>query len=466
MWWSSLGLPRSGTSAAQNFDNAMDAVRRVLHFVFLPGIVILVVALGFVHSRLGDRPYAFGTQNSVAAYLGLAFLHWLAAHTAGLPDEVDDVQPAFAAALLASAVATGSWLLVQTVFPRLLPRWVILFAAGVLPIFTFALGIFSVLGRRHQRRRDRVLAVLSPEDAGILTVDASTSFPVPEVAFSLADMVTTDSGRVDEVVQAARDCEATLVVLSESAARNDDVYRAAALLHGEGLTISTLTDFYAEHFGKLPVAELSRMALLFDVRDRLNPTYRHTKRALDTVGAVLAAFICGLSVPFVLVGNALANRGPLLYRQPRVGRNGAVFTIVKFRTMRPESADSAANLAWTDLDDPRITPFGRVLRRTHVDELPQAFSILRGELSIVGPRPEQPHYVEELRAKEPAYDLRHLVTPGLTGWAQVKYRYAATEAAAMEKLQYDLYYISRQSLTLDLRILSRTIRSVLRRQGR
>ena len=91
---------------------------------------------------------------------------------------------------------------------------------------------------------------------------------------------------------------------------------------------------------------------------------------------------------------------------------------------------------------------------------------MRGELSIVGPRPEQPHYVDELRSKEPAYDLRHLVTPGLTGWAQIKYRYAASEAAAMEKLQYDLFYISRQSLTLDLRILSRTIRSVLRRQGR
>ena len=121
--------------------------------------------------------------------------------------------------------------------------------------------------------------------------------------------------------------------------------------------------------------------------------------------------------------------------------------------------------SWTRVDDPRITPFGRFLRRTHFDELPQAWNILRGDLSLVGPRPEQPHYVAELTALEPAFEIRHYVTPGLTGWAQVKYRYAATEAAALEKLQYDLYYIAEQSLSLDLRILSRTIRSVLRKRG-
>ena len=443
-------------------------MRRILHFVFLPGIASLVLGLGVVHSHLGDRPYRFGSQNSIWAYLALAALHWLAAHTAGLPDEAEEMQPAFGAALIASATATGSWLLAQTIFPGLLPRWVILVAAGLIPSFTFALGAFSVLGRRRQRRRDRVLAVLAPEDAETLLLDASTSFPVPEVAFSIVDVVTTDSGRLGDLTEIAGECEATLVVLSESAARLDDVYRATAALHKSGVAVSTLTDFYARHFGKLPVAELSRMALLFDVRDRLQPSYRHTKRAIDVMFVLIAVIVCVLTIPFILVGNALGNRGPLIYRQKRVGRNGAVFTIMKFRTMRPDltGADSLANLSWTRPDDPRITPFGRVLRRTHLDELPQALCILRGELSIVGPRPEQPHYVDELRSKEPAYDLRHLVTPGLTGWAQIKYRYGATEAAAMEKLQYDLFYISQQSLTLDLRILSRTIRSVLRRQGR
>jgi lipopolysaccharide/colanic/teichoic acid biosynthesis glycosyltransferase len=121
---------------------------------------------------------------------------------------------------------------------------------------------------------------------------------------------------------------------------------------------------------------------------------------------------------------------------------------------------------WTAEDDPRITPFGRWLRRTHLDELPQAVNILRGDLSIVGPRPEQPRYVEELIEKIPFYNLRHLVRPGLTGWAQVKYPYGASQADALEKLQYEFYYLRHQGLALDARILLRTIRHVVGRAGR
>ena len=121
---------------------------------------------------------------------------------------------------------------------------------------------------------------------------------------------------------------------------------------------------------------------------------------------------------------------------------------------------------WTADDDPRVTRFGAWLRRTHLDELPQVVNILRGDLSIVGPRPEQPHYVEELTEKIPFYNLRHLVRPGLTGWAQVKYRYGASHADALEKLQYEFYYLRHQGLALDLRIIGRTLRSVVGRDGR
>ena len=121
---------------------------------------------------------------------------------------------------------------------------------------------------------------------------------------------------------------------------------------------------------------------------------------------------------------------------------------------------------WTGEDDPRITRFGRVLRRTHLDELPQVVNILRGELSVVGPRPEQPHYVEQLTEKLPFYAMRHLVRPGLTGWAQVKYGYAGDERDALEKLQYEFFYLRRQSLDFDLRIVGRTLRSVIGGDGR
>jgi lipopolysaccharide/colanic/teichoic acid biosynthesis glycosyltransferase len=132
--------------------------------------------------------------------------------------------------------------------------------------------------------------------------------------------------------------------------------------------------------------------------------------------------------------------------------------------MRPEGGGLVNE--WTGEDDPRITPFGRLLRRTHVDELPQLWNIVRGDLSVVGPRPEQPHYVEELIQKIPFYDLRHRVRPGLTGWAQVKFGYAGSERDALEKLQYEFFYLRHQSLTLDLRIMGRTLRTMVRGRGR
>ena len=151
-----------------------------------------------------------------------------------------------------------------------------------------------------------------------------------------------------------------------------------------------------------------------------------------------------LAIPFVVVGDLVGNRGPLFYRQARVGKNGELFRILKFRTMR--AAPDGAGNEWTAENDPRITPFGRLLRVSHLDELPQVVNILRGDLSVVGPRPEQPHYVEELREKLPFYDLRHLVRPGLTGWAQVKYGYAGDESDALEKLQYEFFYLRHQTL--------------------
>ena len=138
--------------------------------------------------------------------------------------------------------------------------------------------------------------------------------------------------------------------------------------------------------------------------------------------------------------------------------------MLKFRTMRAAADGQGSD--WTAEHDARVTPFGRVLRRTHLDELPQVVNVLRGELSIVGPRPEQPQLVDELVDKLPFYRLRHLVRPGLTGWAQVKFRYAGSEEETLEKLQYEFFYLRRQSLGLDLRIVGRTLRSVMGREGR
>jgi lipopolysaccharide/colanic/teichoic acid biosynthesis glycosyltransferase len=300
-----------------------------------------------------------------------------------------------------------------------------------------------------------------------LESDCSREFPFPEQSFVLVDTVTTEE--IDGLTHAA-DIHArlastgpSLVVLSEAATSIPRVVDAVTVLHRSGVKVRTLAQFYEEYIGKESLGELTRMTMLFDVRTVHHSTYRRTKRVLDIAGASLGLVVAGGAIPFVLLGNLIGNRGPLFFSQARVGRDGQPFTITKFRTMR---VGDVSTTTWTSLDDPRITPFGRWLRRSHVDELPQLWCVLRGDLSLVGPRPEQVHYVEELVRKEPAFELRHLVTPGITGWAQVKHRYAATEAEAIEKLQYDLYYLRNQSLALDLRILSRTIRSVVRHRGR
>jgi lipopolysaccharide/colanic/teichoic acid biosynthesis glycosyltransferase len=190
------------------------------------------------------------------------------------------------------------------------------------------------------------------------------------------------------------------------------------------------------------------------------------KRLLDVVLALCGCVALLAITPVVAIGDLVANRGSLLFRQRRVGRHGAEFEMLKFRTMRTPSTTPPGGASWAPDDDARITPFGRALRRTHLDELPQVLNVLRGELSVVGPRPEQPQLVARLEGKIPYYRIRHLVRPGLTGWAQVKYPYAASEAETLQKLQYEVYYLRRQSLGLDARIVARTVRCVVGRNGR
>jgi lipopolysaccharide/colanic/teichoic acid biosynthesis glycosyltransferase len=253
-------------------------------------------------------------------------------------------------------------------------------------------------------------------------------------------------------------------VLSRAAQSEDDVVLQSTMLHEGGVRIRTLSMFYEQWLGKLPINELERVSLLFDIGEVHAAGYARIKRVFDVALALGGLVALALVTPFVLVGDLIANRGPLFYRQPRTGRGGETFAILKFRTMRRCAPERAAE--WTAADDVRVTPFGGLLRRTHLDELPQVINILRGDLSVVGPRPEQPQVVAELVGKIPFYRIRHLVRPGLTGWAQVKYQYAGTEAETLEKLQYEFFYLRHQGLMLDVRIVGRTLRAVVGREGR
>ena len=159
----------------------------------------------------------------------------------------------------------------------------------------------------------------------------------------------------------------------------------------------------------------------------------------------------------------MTSKGPIFFKQTRVGAGGRLFKVVKFRTMRIDA--EAAGAKWATKDDPRVTSIGRFMRKTRIDEVPQLWNILCGDMSFVGPRPERPEFVPMLSENLPFYYLRHLIRPGLTGWAQVRYGYGATMAEAREKLEYDLYYIKHQSLGLDLIVMFETIKTIVRRRG-
>ena len=193
-------------------------------------------------------------------------------------------------------------------------------------------------------------------------------------------------------------------------------------------------------------------------------TYLRVKSALDFIGAVLLLIAAAPIMAAVALAIKLTSPGAVLFRQVRVGRDGRDFVLYKFRSM-PEGVEAKTGPTWSGDGDARATPVGHLLRRFHLDELPQVFNVLRGEMSLVGPRPERPCFVRFLRQLIPNYDLRHSVKPGITGWAQVCYPYGASVEEACTKLRYELYYARHISFRLDLLTLAKTIKVVLAGQG-
>jgi len=438
-------------------------MRRLARLAVNVGTGVCVLGLGKAHALAHGYPFT-GTSR-FAWSLGFVLALVVAAYGFGIPDLPRTRRRAALSAIGATAAATASISVLQLfVGDALLPRAVVFGAALVLvPWYVLCTRVAGDI-RSRAEDRDRVVLVGDVDEADTLRAEldrAAERHAVVAAAVAPADLALVDPPHLP-LVELTAAAHATVLVLSRRAQSDEDVVLQAARLHETGMRVRTLSLFYEQWLGKLPVAELERVSLLFDVGELHAPGYARVKRLFDLALGAVGAIALAVLVPIVAVLDLVANRGPLLFRQPRVGRDGRAFSILKFRTMRTLAGSGEPTVE----HDPRVTAFGRVLRRTHLDELPQVLNILRGELSVVGPRPEQPHLVAELSAKLPFYRLRHLVRPGLTGWAQVKYQYAGTDVEALEKLQYEFFYLRRQSLALDVRIVGRTVRSVIGRDGR
>jgi len=231
----------------------------------------------------------------------------------------------------------------------------------------------------------------------------------------------------------------------------------------DGLAIEEANSFYERLTGKISIETLRPSWLIFSGPSRRKVMYNQIRRLLDVMLSIVGLVLSFPLMVLAVIAIKLDSPGPILYRQRRVGQRNQVFTIMKFRSMRVDAETEGPK--WAEKDDPRITRIGKIIRKLRIDELPQFINILRGEMTFVGPRPERPEFVELLQQQIPYYSQRHLVKPGLTGWAQIRYPYCASVEDAVQKLQYDLYYIKNQSLMLDMITLFETTRIVIFGRG-
>lgn len=232
-----------------------------------------------------------------------------------------------------------------------------------------------------------------------------------------------------------------------------------------GFRVEHGLEFCERLYGKIWLEALRPQWLVFSAGFSASKVFLRLKRVLDIVLALLLILVTAPLAVLIAVAIRLSSPGLILFCQERVGEQGRVFTLYKFRSMY-EEAERETGPAWTQENDGRVTPLGGFLRRFHLDEIPQALNVLAGDLSFVGPRPERPYFVELLKRRIPYYHLRHYVRPGITGWAQVHYGYAASIEDAYEKLQFDLYYLKNMSVLVDLKVLLKTFKRILSGGGR
>lgn len=254
------------------------------------------------------------------------------------------------------------------------------------------------------------------------------------------------------------------VIVALPGAIEGELFQALTRCHEQGIEIKPMSRVYEDVLGQVPVEHLGP-SWFFNASNSHFPTlYRAVKRMMDLAVGVIGMLILALLLPFIALAIYLDSPGPIFYRQQRCGLFGRPFYLYKFRSMIPD-AEQAGQATWAQKNDSRITRFGKFMRLTRIDELPQFINIFRGDMSVVGPRPERPTFVDQLEQQIPFYRARLCVKPGLTGWAQVRYRYGSTVEDALVKLKYDLYYIKNRSFILDMIIILRTVGVVLTMRG-
>ena len=353
-------------------------------------------------------------------------------------------------------------------------RGVFVLAACMVVTLVFGWRIAFQWANRHVAPRDRLLLVGTSESAVRLARELyrRSDLGVEIVGFIDPDPARVGApvlnpgviGTVEDIPAIVRARAVDQVVVSLSDARGKLPMDKLLEMKLDGVSFAHLASVYEKYTGKIAVENLRPSWLIFSEGFKKGRAQNVAKRAMD-IGLAMVGLVLALPLlAIVALAVRWSSGSPVLFHQGRVGQYGRVFVLHKFRSMRAD-AEKLTGAVWATPTDERVTPVGRFLRRTRLDELPQLWNVLCGHMSFVGPRPERPEFVSSLTADIPYYGQRHIIRPGLTGWAQVRYTYGATVEDALQKLQYDLFYIKNRTLALDLFIIAKTVKTVLMRRG-
>jgi sugar transferase (PEP-CTERM system associated) len=304
------------------------------------------------------------------------------------------------------------------------------------------------------RARFIVETLRSRRDAGMEVVDGlDHDSPTGQLEQFAADLSAfrKPKARIDRVIVAMEDRRGAMPV------------RELLDLRLNGVVVEDASALMERLSGKLPLDGLNPSTLIFTHGFNIKASQQIVRRLVSIVVSAIGLAICLPIIPFIILAVRLSSPGPIFFHQTRVGLRGRHFSVIKFRTMRQDA--EAAGAVWATKNDPRVTPLGRFMRKTRLDEIPQLWNVLRGEMGFVGPRPERPEFVQWLSSEIPFYELRHIIRPGITGWAQVRYQYGASLEETKRKLEYDLYYVKHLSVGLDLLIMFETIKTIILRRG-
>lgn len=426
-----------------------------------------VVVLGVGYLAL--LPWSSASQAAVQAVI--ATVVWLAVGrwTAQTYRSMTFVFGAFAIAAVTSLVGAAAMAALCFWIPKLgiPPNSLLALTAAML----VGLGTWDFVAERTSPTARRVLVVGGGTPTARLLDDLArdpgTSLEVVGIVDDSLTAMIGDRvpwrGRLTELPAIVRQLSPDLVVVAVPTGR-PEVFAQLLGVADAGFRVVGLPEIYEFAFGRLPVEDLTSAWFMSVLHAYNRPTNRVAKRAFDILVALVGLILILPLLPAIAL---LVKRtpGPFLYRQQRLGEYGRSFTILKFRSMRVDAETSSSGAQWAIENDPRVTAAGRILRALRLDELPQLWNVLRGDMAIVGPRPERPEFGELLDEEVPFWSHRHLLKPGVTGWAQIRAGYASDALGTVEKLSYDLWYLRHRSLMLDLMICAKTLPRMILSQG-